>query len=76
MNKNSNYGLYAVAAAILLVGAVAFGAPLASLAGFGLILVCPLMMFFMMRGMSGGHDTSGDRPVDRPADRDHRGTLR
>jgi hypothetical protein len=80
MTKNSNYGLYAVAAAILIVGAVAFDVPLGSLAVFGLFLACPLMMIFMMRGMGGmgggGHDTSGDRPtdqhVDRPADLDRR----
>ena len=48
MTKNSNYGLYAVAAAILIVGAVAFDVPLGSLAVFGLFLACPLMMIFMI----------------------------
>lgn len=81
MTKNSNLGLYAVAAAVLVVGAVAFDVPLGSLATLGLILVCPLMMFFMMRGMGGGgHGTPDDRPTDRrtdePTDRDFRGTPR
>jgi hypothetical protein len=85
MTKNSNLGLYAVAAAILIVGVVAFDVPLGSLATFGLILVCPLMMIFMMRGMGGGGhgtpddrstDEPTDRPTDTPTDRDPRGTPR
>ena len=32
---------------------------IASLAPYLLILVCPLMMIFMMRGMHGGHDMHG-----------------
>jgi hypothetical protein len=81
MTRNSNLGLYAVAAAILVVGVVALDVPLDSLALLGLVLVCPVMMIFMMRGMgSGGHGTSGDRPTDQPTDRptdhDRRGTPR
>ncbi len=59
MNTNRNYGPYAIAAAIALVGALALGIPLAALAWLVIIAACPLMMFFMMRGMhdsSGGHD--------------------
>jgi hypothetical protein len=44
----------AAAAAALLI---AFGAPLASLLPFAVVLACPLMMVFMMRGMAGRHDT-------------------
>ncbi|MFG2234471.1 DUF2933 domain-containing protein [Streptomyces sp. NPDC048723] len=69
MNTKRNYGLYAVAAAIVLVGAVALGIPLAALAWLVIIAACPLMMFFMMRGMrdnSGGHDV---QDVDRTHDR-------
>lgn len=77
MTKNSNLGLFAVAAAVLVVGAVAFDVPLGSLAVFGLILVCPLMMIFMMRGMGGGgHDASGDQSTDRPVEQDRHGTPR
>ncbi|MBT2541788.1 DUF2933 domain-containing protein [Streptomyces sp. ISL-44] len=69
MNTKRNYGLYAVAAAIVLVGALALGIPLAALAWIVIIAVCPLMMFFMLRGMradNGGHDM---QDVDRTHDR-------
>src|SRR5581483_2125820 len=42
----------AVVAAVL----IAVGAPLTSLLPFVLVLACPLMMVFMMRGMSGTRD--------------------
>jgi hypothetical protein len=79
MSRNSNHGLYAVAAAVLVVGVVVLDVPLGSLATFGLVLACPLMMIVMMRGM-GGHDAHGqggrdrrdDEPADRSADRDRR----
>ena len=60
MTKTSNYGLYAVAAAVLVVGVAAFEVPLGSLAIIGLVLACPLMMIFMMRGMR-GRDTRACR---------------
>ena len=47
----------AAAAAALLI---AFGAPLASLLPFAIVLACPLMMVFMMRGMAGMHGTGED----------------
>jgi hypothetical protein len=52
------YGLHAVALAIVVVGALWLGLPLNTLAVLGLVLVCPLMMLFMMRGTHGGegHD--------------------
>ncbi|WP_327727821.1 DUF2933 domain-containing protein [Streptomyces sp. NBC_00487] len=57
MKNNRNYGLYAVAVAM--VGALALGVPLGDLALLLIVLACPLMMFFMMRGMHGGDDTHG-----------------
>ncbi|MFI2372166.1 DUF2933 domain-containing protein [Streptomyces sp. NPDC018833] len=54
MNNNKNYGLYAVALAIAFVGALALGVPLGTLALLAIVAACPLMMFFMMRGMHGG----------------------
>ncbi|MHB8487593.1 MAG: DUF2933 domain-containing protein [Candidatus Dormibacteria bacterium] len=33
-----------------------------------LIAGCPLMMFFMMRGMHGGHEAAGDSPTARIVD--------
>ena len=60
------WGLYAVALAILVVGLVWAGLPASTLLVAGLILACPLMMFVMMRGMHRG-DTSGhDEPHDHP----------
>jgi len=80
--RNRNYGLYAVAAAIVVVGAIWAGLPVGTLAVFGLVLVCPLMMFFMMRGMGGmrGGERDSDTekvsdPADRPVKHDH-GTMR
>lgn len=73
MNTNRNYGLYAIAAAIVLVGALALGIPLAALAWIAIIAMCPLMMFFMMRGMrdnSDGHDMQEMEDMDRRHD-DH-----
>ncbi|KOV74242.1 hypothetical protein ADL00_02560 [Streptomyces sp. AS58] len=56
MNDKRNYGMYAVAAAIVVVGALVVGASLESLVWLALVAACPLMMFFMMRGMN-SHDT-------------------
>ena len=61
MNKES-YPFYGVA---LLVGAalaVWAGMPVA----FLLFLVCPLMMFFMMKGMGGMHDNTSAPPTATP----------
>jgi type III secretory pathway component EscV len=47
-------------AAVALVAVVA-GVPLASFLPFAIILVCPLMMFFMMRNMGSMHGGGEDR---------------
>lgn len=68
MNKNPNYGLFAVAVAIAIVGALWLGLPLGTLALLAIVLVCPLMMMFMMRDMHGGGHSGGpqhDHPEDR-----------
>ncbi|WP_405905354.1 MULTISPECIES: DUF2933 domain-containing protein [unclassified Streptomyces] len=57
--KQRNYGLYAVAAAIFVVGALALGLPVGTLFFLAIVLACPLMMIFMMRGMHGGGMQSG-----------------
>jgi cobalamin synthase len=79
--KNKNLGLYAVALAILVVGLLWAGLPVTSLVWFGLVLACPLMMFFMMRGMHGAH--SQQHPASPRDDRfgsdqpdDHHHTIR
>ncbi|MEU5531484.1 DUF2933 domain-containing protein [Micromonospora chersina] len=53
--------LYAIALAILIVGALALGVPARSV-GFGLLaLACPLMMLFM-HGGHGSHSGHGEQP--------------
>ena len=71
--NNRNYGLYAVAVAIAVVGALWLGVPVGTLALLGLVLVCPLMMFFMMRGMHGSdqHDAHGADLHDQAKPHDH-----
>jgi DUF2933 family protein len=63
---------YAIAAAILIVGLVALGVPISNLLFLGVVLVCPLMMLFMMRGMGAGHADAVDRKGDDvPQEPDH-----
>lgn len=56
MNRNPNFGLYAVAVAIAVVGVLWLEVPVADLVVLAVVLACPLMMIFMMRGMSGRGD--------------------
>ena len=81
--KTHNYGLYAVAIAIMAAGALWAGLPGGSLVLLGFLVVCPLMMFFMMRGAGGMHgggmgDGGAEKQsdaADRPVTHDH-GTMR
>ncbi|WP_341925185.1 hypothetical protein [Nocardioides psychrotolerans] len=73
--RNPNLGLYAVAAAIALVGALWFGVPAGTLAFVGIALICPLMMMLMMGGMMGGMHANGTgrqshHDTDRSNERD------
>jgi len=71
MNKYPNYGLFAVAVAIAVVGALWVGLPVGTLALLAVVLACPLMMIFMMRGMHGG-GSNGDGPGHHgPEDREN-----
>ncbi|MFB7171908.1 hypothetical protein ACFCYM_13910 [Streptomyces sp. NPDC056254] len=70
MKNNRNYGLYAIAIAIALVGALALGVPVGTLSVLAIVAVCPLMMFFMMRGMHGSDDMHGHGHDEAPKDRD------
>lgn len=79
--KSRDYGLYAVALAIVVVGALWAGVPVGTLALLGMVLVCPLMMIFMMRGMHGGdsgeghrHDSADGDSATRSGPHDHTGT--
>jgi hypothetical protein len=72
--KREQMPLYAIALAVLVVGLVYAGVPLGTVVVLPLILACPLMMFFMMRGMGGmghggmsqGHDQSPTKPGVSP----------
>ena len=57
----SRIPMYVVAAAVLAVALSVAGVPFTRLLPFAVILVCPLMMIFMMRGHGnhGGHSDSG-----------------
>jgi hypothetical protein len=78
--RHQQWGLYAIALVVLVVGLVALGVPASTLLVAGLFLACPLMMLVMMRGMHGGHggyDAFGhsiERPDTHPDDRDHEAT--
>ena len=56
--KRQQWGLYAIALAILVVGLVAVGVPAQTLLFAAVVLVCPLMMIFM-HGGHGGHGGDG-----------------
>jgi type III secretory pathway component EscV len=53
--------MYVIAAAAVALVAVVAGVPLAGFLPFAIILLCPLMMFFMMRNMGGMHGSGEDR---------------
>ncbi|UXY32305.1 DUF2933 domain-containing protein [Streptomyces sp. HUAS TT20] len=72
MNDKRNYGMYALAAAIVVVGALIVGASVESLVWLALVAACPLMMFFMMRSMHGQGTDSGH---DQHRDDRHEGPL-
>lgn len=50
---------YAMVLVVLIVGLAFAGVPLSTLLILPLVLACPLMMFFMMRGMDHGGTTQG-----------------
>jgi cell division protein FtsW (lipid II flippase) len=68
--KRPQLGLFAVAFAILVVGLVWAGVPASTLLIAGLVLVCPLMMLVMMRGMHGHESVHDNRPAP-PAGESH-----
>ncbi|MEU2749999.1 DUF2933 domain-containing protein [Streptomyces collinus] len=68
MHKH-NYGMYALATALVVIGALIVGASLESVVWLALVAACPLMMFFMMKSMHGqdrhgGHSRDTDRDED------------
>ena len=71
--KREQFPLYAIAAVVLVGGLTFAGVPPI----FLLLLACPLMMIFMMRGMdhgASGHDHGDSGPSTQQDRRDHHGT--
>lgn len=64
--KRQQWGLYAVAVAIVAAGLLWAGVPASTLLIAGLILVCPLTMLVMMRGMHDGSARHDQHHDDRP----------
>ena len=54
-----NLPVYVLAGAIVIAGLAVAGVSATGLFTLLLLAACPLMMFFMMRGMSGGHGHGG-----------------
>ena len=73
--KRDQVPLYAIALAGLVVGLVFAGVPVGTLLVVPLVLACPLMMIFMMRGMDhgGAADDRGQRS-EHEQRRDHHET--
>lgn len=57
---------YLAAAAVVAVALLALGAPVASLLPLAALLACPLMMVFMMRGMSRSTAMRSEAPTRFP----------
>ncbi|HET9518576.1 MAG TPA: DUF2933 domain-containing protein [Actinoplanes sp.] len=64
--RRQPWGLYAIAAAILVVGLIALGVPADTLLFGAFVLICPLMMMFMMSGMHDGHGGTNDAAYRAP----------
>lgn len=70
--RRDHLPVYTLALALVAAGAIAIGLPVGTLVAILIVLVCPLMLFVIMRGMdySGheGHDdsTPSDQNDDVP----------
>lgn len=69
--RRQHLPLYAIALALLVIGALAVGVPASSLAIGLLVLACPLMMLFMHTG-HGGHDAGGSHAPAESQDDERR----
>ena len=70
--KRQHLPLFAAALVIAIVGALAAGVPLSTVAFGLLVLCCPLMMLFMHGGHGGhgGHGSGAGQPGTAAKDRD------
>ena len=55
MKRTNRITPYLIGAAVVAVVMIALGAPRISLLPLMLVVICPLMMFMMMRGMTDKH---------------------
>lgn len=67
--RRQQWGLYAIALAILIVGLIWAGFPASTVLIAGLVMICPLMMLFMhggghKHGSSVQHHTTHDTETD------------
>jgi hypothetical protein len=67
--KHQHVPLFAAALVMAIVGALAVGVPLSTVAFGLLVLCCPLMMLFMQGGHS-GHGSGAGQPGTAAKDRD------
>jgi hypothetical protein len=65
--KSQQWGLLAIALAVLILGLVALGVPALTLIFAAIALSCPLMMLVMM----GGHGGHGSHGAQDHTTRDH-----
>lgn len=71
--KKEQLPRYVIAAAVVIAGLALAGVPTSSLLFVPLVLACPLMMVFMMRGMGGmGQGRQQDSEPSSAAARDAR----
>ena len=67
--KNLHYGHCLIGVAVAVVLLVALGVKASTVGILAVALVCPLMMFVMMKMMMGGQSHHDDRPVDHRQNR-------
>jgi hypothetical protein len=70
MMAGTNHGVWALVAAAAFIGLLWTDADLGALLPLLFLLACPLMMFFMMKGMHGGegHQHAGQRADEHDHD--------
>ena len=63
---NRNYMPYVAVAALLVAALAVAGVSISTVVPFAVVLVCPLMMVFMMKGMAGMHGERSSDPSKEP----------
>ena len=63
---NRNYMPYVAVAALLVAALAVAGVSISTVLPFAVVLVCPLMMVFMMKGMAGMHGERDSNPSKEP----------